>query len=50
MGGVIGIELGTAMQVGQALGYDMAGLARLLPWAEAGMIAGLNKGASNEQH
>lgn len=41
MGGVTGIDLGVAMRLGDALGYDAAALAFLLPMAEAGTVAAL---------
>lgn len=36
-----GIDLGTAMHMAEALGYDVAAIADLLPEAEAGLLEGL---------
>ena len=43
MGGVSGLDFTAAFACGQALGYDLAALAELLPAAEAGMVAALNE-------
>lgn len=43
MGGVTGLDLGVALRVGQALGYDDRALALLLPAVEAGAVAALNR-------
>jgi|GEM_PF-6717683 len=43
-GVVIGIDLGAALTVGKAQGFDEAGLAALLPAIEAGLVAGLQAG------
>ncbi len=40
-GTVTGIDLGTAMHMAEALGYDVAAIADLLPEAEAGLLEGL---------
>lgn len=40
-GVVVGLDLGAALSLGAALGYDTAALAELLPAGEAGMIAAL---------
>lgn len=39
---VLGLELGIALSIGSALGYDTMALAELLPAAEAGLVAALN--------
>jgi hypothetical protein len=39
---VIGIDLGSALAIGAALGHDVYALAELLPAAEAGAVAALN--------
>ena len=43
MGGVSGLDFTAAFACGQALGYDLAALAELLPAVEAGMVAELNE-------
>lgn len=43
MGGVVGIDVGAALALGHALGFDEHALAELLPAAEAGLVAGLGK-------
>lgn len=40
-GVVVGLDLGVAMSMAAALGYDTRAVADLLPAAEAGMITGL---------
>jgi len=40
-GAVTGIDLGVAMHMAEALGYDVAAVADLLPDAEAGLLEGL---------
>jgi hypothetical protein len=40
-GAVTGIDLGAAMHLAEALGYDDATVADLLPDAEAGLLEGL---------
>jgi hypothetical protein len=42
-GAVVGIDLGAAMAVGAAAGYDPAGLAELLPAGELGMVQAMNE-------
>lgn len=41
-GAVIGIDIGVALSLGEALGYDLQALAELLPAGEAGMVKALN--------
>ena len=43
---VIGIDVSAALQLGEALGYDLRQLAELLPGGEAGMINGLKQEVS----
>ena len=43
---VIGIDASAALQLGEALGYDLRQLAELLPSGEAAMINGLNQQVS----
>jgi hypothetical protein len=38
---VLGIDMGLALSVAEALGYDTAAVAELLPDAEAGLLEGL---------
>ena len=40
-GHVIGIDMGTALRLGAARGYDLAVLSELLPAAEAGLVEAL---------
>jgi len=40
-GAVTGIDLGVAMHMAEALGFDIAAVADLLPDAEAGLLEGL---------
>jgi hypothetical protein len=40
-GVVIGIDMGTAMHMAEALGFDIAAVTDLLPDAEAGLLEGL---------
>jgi len=42
-GGITGIDLPALLIQAQALGYDQSLLARLLPFAERGMVAGAAK-------
>ncbi|TAN72951.1 MAG: hypothetical protein EPN20_03445 [Magnetospirillum sp.] len=42
-GGITGIDLPALLIQAQALGYDQPLLARLLPFAELGMVAGSAK-------
>jgi hypothetical protein len=42
-GVVVGIDLGAALSVGAAAGYDAIALAELLPAGEAGMVAAINE-------
>jgi hypothetical protein len=42
-GVVVGIDLGAALSVGAAVGYDAIALAELLPAGEAGMVAAINE-------
>lgn len=45
---LIGIDLGTALAIGAALGYDPIALAELLPAAEAGLVAAFNRRLSSD--
>jgi hypothetical protein len=40
---VIGIDMSAALAMGTALGHDVYALAELLPAAEAGMVAAINR-------
>jgi hypothetical protein len=40
-GPVIGIDMGVALKIGAASGYDLAVLSELLPPAEAGLVEAL---------
>jgi len=42
-GGITGLDLPALLIQAQALGYDQPVLARLLPFAERGMVAGAAK-------
>jgi hypothetical protein len=42
-GAVIGLDLGAALSVGAAAGYDAIALAELLPAGEAGLVAAINE-------
>ena len=42
-GGITGLDLPSLLIQAQALGYDQPLLARLLPFAERGMVAGAAK-------
>ena len=42
-GAVIGLDLGAALCLGEALGHDRRALAELLPAGEAGLLAALNQ-------
>jgi hypothetical protein len=42
-GAVIGLDMGAALGMGAAAGYDAAGLAELLPAGEAGMVGAINE-------
>ncbi len=40
---VIGLDIGAAIKIGEALGYDAPALAELLLSCEAGMVAAMNE-------
>ncbi|MBI5121342.1 MAG: hypothetical protein HZA67_10075 [Rhodospirillales bacterium] len=40
-GGILGIDMGVALKMAEALGFDVAAIADLLPEAEAGLLEGL---------
>ena len=42
-GAVIGLDMGAALGMGAAAGYDAGGLAELLPAGEAGMVGAINE-------
>ena len=42
-GAVIGLDLATALRLGEALGHEPGPLAELLPAGEAGLLAALNQ-------
>lgn len=42
-GAAIGIDVGAALRLGEALGHDLRPLAELLPAGEAGTVKGLNQ-------
>jgi hypothetical protein len=48
MGGVSGLDFTAAFACGQALSYDLAALAELLPAAEAGMVGAINNSLTGE--
>lgn len=35
--------MGAAMKLAESMGYDMRAMAELLPWAEQGLLAAINK-------
>lgn len=39
---VIGLDMGAALKIGEALGYDRTGLAEFLPSCESGMVSAIN--------
>ena len=39
---VIGLDMGAAIKIGEALGYDVPALAELLPSCESGMVSAIN--------
>lgn len=43
MGGAVGIDMCVALKMAEALGYDTRAAAELIPAAERGMVAALNK-------
>lgn len=43
MGGVAGIDMGVALRMAEALGYDTRAAVELIPAAERGMVRSLNK-------
>ncbi|MBX9634483.1 MAG: hypothetical protein K2X44_05825 [Magnetospirillum sp.] len=47
-GGIIGLDLPALLIQAEALGYDQPLLARLLPFAERGMVAGATKSVSEQ--
>ena len=47
-GHVIGIDLNTALQMAESMGFDPGLMAELLPWAEAGMVEGLGATDKNQ--
>ena len=40
-GAVVGLDMAVALKIAEALGYDIAAVADLLPEAEAGLLEGL---------
>jgi hypothetical protein len=38
---VLGVDMGVALKIAEALGYDLAAIADLLPEGEAGLLEGL---------
>lgn len=40
-GGVVGLDFPALLRMGEALGYDVRGVAEMLPALEAGMLSGL---------
>jgi hypothetical protein len=44
---VLGLDLGTALAIGMAMGYDAYLLAELLPAGEAGLVKALNERLSH---
>ncbi len=48
-GGILGLDLAVALQIGAALGYGQAALAALLPAAEAGMMAAFEEAADGSR-
>jgi hypothetical protein len=45
--GVVGLDMGAAIKIGEALGYDAPALAELLPSCEAGIVAAMNEKIGN---
>lgn len=43
MGGIVGIDMGAALAMAQAMGYDVEEMAELLPWAEQGILKAFTK-------
>jgi len=41
-GGIVGFDMTAALRVAEALGYDPAAVAELLPAAEAGAVKAIN--------
>ncbi|MDD3183407.1 MAG: hypothetical protein PHD48_11485 [Alphaproteobacteria bacterium] len=39
---VLGLDIGAAIKMGEALGYDATALAELLPFCESGMVSAIN--------
>jgi len=39
---VVGIDMTAALKLAEALGYDLSGIAELLPACEAGMVSAIN--------
>ncbi|MDD3370767.1 MAG: hypothetical protein PHE27_02955 [Alphaproteobacteria bacterium] len=44
----VGIDMAAAFQIGNALGYDLVGLAELLPACEGGMVSAINEKISDK--
>ena len=42
-GAVLGLDYVAALSMAGALGYDLAGIAELLPAVEIGMVSGMTK-------
>ncbi|MFO1152746.1 MAG: hypothetical protein U1E42_03630 [Rhodospirillales bacterium] len=49
-GAVLGIDLGVALAVGRACGYDATALAELLPAGEAGLVKAINARIGQDEH
>ncbi|MBF0354970.1 MAG: hypothetical protein HQL43_07030 [Alphaproteobacteria bacterium] len=47
-GGVLGIDMSVALKFAEALGYNLAAVAGLLPEAETGLLEGLARLKSEE--
>lgn len=42
-GGAVGLDMGAALRLAEALGYAAAAAAELLPAAEAGLVKAINE-------
>lgn len=48
MGGIAGVDLGVALDLARAIGYDVRAMAELLPAAERGLVRALNRKPDDE--
>lgn len=47
MGGIMGLDFQSMLTMSKALGYESAGIAFFLPFAEAGMLNGIAKNSTD---